>query len=282
MVVGDDRQPQVTGANKGIGHGIVERLVKCLTPSSDWHVYLTARNVSLGQAAAEEFNKEGLPVKFHQLDITDKESRDKFADYIKSTYPDGINILVNNAGIAFSSDLYAHSGEQSRVIFATNYFATVEMCDTYLPLMARNSRLVNVSSMLSVTALKQLGAELYEKFVSPMTMEQLNDLMHDFIKKSESGDLASAGWPLTAYGVSKLGLTKATFILAEQLKDDTRRILINACCPGYVDTDMTSHKGTKTILEGAETPAYLATLPEGATEPYGQMISDCKPVPWSK
>nr|VZI46582.1 unnamed protein product [Spirometra erinaceieuropaei] len=270
----------VTGANKGIGHGIVEGLIKCLTPQSEWHVYLTARNVSLGNEAVEDYVKQGLPVKFHQLDITDRESRDKFADYIKSNYPDGINILVNNAGIAYSNDLTVPFGELARDTITTNYFATVDMCNTFLPLMAQNSRLVNVSSMLSVTTLKQLSDELYEKFVNPMTIEQLNDLMYDFIKKAEAGDLA--GWPLTAYGVSKLGLTKATFILAEQFKDDPRRILINACCPGYADTDMTLHMGTKTTLEGADTPVYLATLPEDATEPHGLFISDRQPVPWSK
>jgi hypothetical protein len=32
-------------------------------------------------------------------------------------------------------------------------------------------------------------------------------------------------------------------------------------CPGYVDTDMTSHKGHLTIQQGALTPVYLAELP---------------------
>ncbi|VDN13579.1 unnamed protein product [Dibothriocephalus latus] len=217
----------VTGANKGIGHGIVERLVKCLTPQSDWHVYLTARNVSLGNAAVEDFANQSLPVKFHQLDITDRTSRDKFADYIKSTYSEGINILVNNAGIKYANDSTVPFSEQAKVTLATNYFATVEMCNTFLPLMAKHSRLVNVSSMFSIMALKELSDELYEKFVNPMTMDQLDELMRDFIKRAESDDLASAGWWRSAYGVSKLGLTKATFILAEQLKDDPRRILIN-------------------------------------------------------
>ncbi len=70
-----------------------------LTPSSDWHIYLTALNEKLGLAAVEEFAKKGLSVKFHQLDITDAASRKRLADYIKTTYPDGIHILINNAGV---------------------------------------------------------------------------------------------------------------------------------------------------------------------------------------
>ena len=32
-------------------------------------------------------------------------------------------------------------------------------------------------------------------------------------------------------------------------------------CPGYVDTDMTSHKGILTIQQGALTPVFVTELP---------------------
>ncbi len=70
-----------------------------LAPTSGWHIYLTARNEKLGLAAVEEFTQKGLSVKFHQLDITDAASRKCLADFIKTTYPDGIHILINNAGL---------------------------------------------------------------------------------------------------------------------------------------------------------------------------------------
>jgi carbonyl reductase 1 len=34
--------------------------------------------------------------------------------------------------------------------------------------------------------------------------------------------------------------------------------LVNSCCPGYVDTDMTKGNGTKTPDQGAQTPVLLA------------------------
>ncbi len=92
---------QVTGSNKGVGNGVVELLARNLKPASDWHVYLTARNEKLGLAAVEEFTQKGLSVKFHQLDITDAASRRTLATFIKENYPDGVNILVNNAAIAY-------------------------------------------------------------------------------------------------------------------------------------------------------------------------------------
>jgi carbonyl reductase 1 len=66
----------------------------------------TARNPKLGEAALEQLKKEvdtasHARVHFHQLDITDKQSCNTFAQYLKQKYG-GLDVLVNNAGIAFS------------------------------------------------------------------------------------------------------------------------------------------------------------------------------------
>jgi len=189
---------------------------------------------------------------------------------------------VNNAGIAYKNDSTAPFGEQARVTIATNYFATMEMCLKFLPLMGNNSRLVNVSSMCSMFCLKKISAQLYSKFTSPMELDELDSHMHDFVKHAEAGDHLEAGWTNSTYEASKLGCTKGTLILADTYRNDPRRILINCCCPGYVDTDMTSHMGPKTVLDGADTPFYLATLPESATEPQGQYVSERKVIPWAR
>ena len=54
--------------------------------------------------AVEMLNNEGLKPKFHALEIDNKESVKAFADYIKKTYG-GLDVLVNNAAIAFKVDL---------------------------------------------------------------------------------------------------------------------------------------------------------------------------------
>jgi carbonyl reductase 1 len=35
-------------------------------------------------------------------------------------------------------------------------------------------------------------------------------------------------------------------------------IIVNPICPGYVNTDMTSGRGTKTLREGADTRVWVA------------------------
>ncbi|KAL5109481.1 Carbonyl reductase NADPH 1 [Taenia crassiceps] len=264
----------VTGANKGIGSGIVELLARSLKPISDWHVYLTARDEKRGLEAVRALEEKGLCVEFHQLDITDVDSRRTLFKFVKEGYPEGLDILVNNAGMAYKADSKAPFGVQARATVATNYTATVKMCTEFLPLMAKDSRLVNIASTVDFLSLRTMSNEMAAKFKGQLSLEELDELMASFVKHAEAGDHKKIGFTNSPYGMSKVGVWKATTILAEQCKSDLRHILINSCSPGYVRTEMTNYKGPKTILEGADTPVYLATLPKGATGPYGQFVSE--------
>ncbi|KAL1790818.1 carbonyl reductase [NADPH] 3, partial [Sigmodon hispidus] len=95
----------------------------------------------------------------------------------------------------------------------------------------------------------------------------LVDLMKKFVEDTKNEVHEREGWPDSAYGVPKLGVTVLSRILAQQLdeKRGADRILLNACCPGW---------GSRTVEEGAETPVYLALLPPDATEPQGQLVFD--------
>ena len=62
---------------------------------------IKARDESAGKTAVEEFEKAGFSnVKFHQLDIDDLSSIKRFASFIKEKYT-GLDLLVNNAAIAY-------------------------------------------------------------------------------------------------------------------------------------------------------------------------------------
>lgn len=76
------------------------------------------------------------------------------------------------------------------------------------------------------------------------------------------------------YGVSKLCETTYTRVLAQQLQ--SAGVMVNACCPGYVDTDMTSHKGVKTLEQGADTPVWLALMPPGGLT--GKLFAERKEI----
>jgi len=268
----------VTGANKGIGFAVVRGLCKQL---ADVDVYLTARNESLGQEAVKKLEAEGLKPKFHQLDLNDSGSIEKLKTFLQSSYG-GLDILVNNAGMAFKNDATEPFPVQAEVTVKTNFWGTLNVCNSLFPLLRPHARVVNVSSRASCMSANKCSDALKQRMVDPdIDMAKVKQLMTEFVCSAKDGSLSAAGWRESGYGCSKIGVTLMSFVQQKELDTDPREdIIVNACCPGYVDTDMTSHKGPKTIDEGADTLVYLAMLPPKATSPKGQFVAERKIINW--
>lgn len=108
----------VTGANKGIGLAIVRNLA-LQYPTSNFNngsflIYLTARDQVKGSEALKSLHNDnqlksakvlrdhgGLTnIQYHQLDISEKQSIDDLAAFLKNEHPEGIDLVINNAGMA--------------------------------------------------------------------------------------------------------------------------------------------------------------------------------------
>lgn len=110
-------------------------------------------------------------------------------------------------------------------------------------------------------------------------------------RAAKDGNRKESGFPESAYRISKAAEIALTLVQARELK--SKNIIVNAvcfwrtqpntapfylqCCPGFVDTDMTSHKGHLTLDQGADTPIYLATDPN---VPHGEFVYKRKPKDW--
>jgi len=261
----------VTGSNKGVGFGIVRGLCK----QFQGHVYLTARDEGRGKAAVAELEKEGLHPKFHQLDIEDVKSIENLKQYLQKTYG-GIDILVNNAGFAFKAAATEPFSEQAEYTTKINYWGTLNTCKALFPLLRSHARVVNVSSFVSLTTLNKCTEDLQKQLRACKTVDEVSAFMTKFVEATKKGEHKNEGFPESAYGTSKIGVTLMSVIQQHDIDQDSTRsdIIVNAVCPGYVDTDLTSHKGTKTIDQGADTPVYAALIAQGAKEPRGKFISD--------
>jgi carbonyl reductase 1 len=102
-----------------------------------------------------------------------------------------------------------------------------------------------------------------------------------FCRKAKQNSHEDDGYPNSAYGMSKIALIAAT-IIQQRVFDDKRNkdIVVNACCPGFINTDMTSNKGTGTPEQGADTPVYLATLEPNIKSPRGEFVAERKILKW--
>lgn len=220
----------VTGANRGLG----KALVAALRAGGARKIYAAARNISA--LAADDVIH---PI---ALDITNpaqvKAAADTCAD---------VNILINNAGIAyFSPALAAPTLENARAEMETNYFGTLAMCRAFAPVLKCNGggALVNILSAVSF-------------FNAPM-------------QGSYSASKAAA-WSLTKAARFELRAQGTT---------------VTGVYSGYIDTDMTAGlDAPKTsadgiaaeIIKGIENGAEEVLADERARSVYDQLRKDERP-----
>ncbi len=203
-------------------------------------VALTGRDPAKAQAAAADLAGTGT-LRPYQLDITDQGSVDRLIAAIERDFG-RLDVLVNNAGGYWDDDESPSTADLAIVEAAlqTNLLGAWRLCEAALPLMLRHGygRIVNVSS------------------------------------RSGSFQRPSANVP--AYRVSKAALNMFTTCLAAELAG--RGVLVNAACPGWVRTEMGGQNAPKSVDEGADTPVWLATLPDDG--PTGGYFADRQPIPW--
>ena len=126
----------ITGANKGLGHETARQLIE-----RGHTVYLGARNVERGEAAASELGGQ-----FVQLDVTDDSSVETALSVIGKN-EGHLDVLVNNAGISTTAEV---TGPIALTVFDTNAIGLIRVTQAALPLLeqSENPVVVNVSSAL--------------------------------------------------------------------------------------------------------------------------------------
>ena len=87
---------------------------------------------------------------------------------------------------------------------------------------------------------------------------------------------AYAGVSTPAYRFSKAGLNCITTLLAKEVRN--HNILVNSACPGWVRTDMGGDQAPLAPEQGADTPVWLATLPDDG--PTGGFYRERALIPW--
>jgi NAD(P)-dependent dehydrogenase (short-subunit alcohol dehydrogenase family) len=223
----------------GANRGIGREVVRQLAESG-YLVVLGARDAQRGRAATDDLGGEQAGIVARQLDVADDAGVRAAADWVGDAFG-RCDALVNNAAIEYDTDARATTADLDRVHRAmeTNLYGAWRCALAFLPLLRRSPhpRLVNVSS--------------------------------------GGGSISSMGAGTPAYSVSKAALNALTRILAAELRGDG--VLVNAVCPGWVETDM-GGPGGRPVADGAASVTWAVRL--GDDGPTGGFFRDGRPVEW--
>ena len=192
-------------------------------------------------------------MKLHELDISKTASIRSFADFLRRTHPQGIDIVINNAGIA----MRGFDATVVRETLGCNYYGTLEATQQFLPILKDGGRLVNVASMSGHLGSRYSDA-VKRRFLEAKSQNEITAIMKDFQTAADQGEISERGFPSAAYAVSKAGIIGVSGVIAAEEQRKGSGKLVNSCCPGYVQTDMTRGGGPKTPDQGAQTPVMLA------------------------
>lgn len=274
------RHVLVTGANKGIGRAIARAIVK---EHDDTFVFLGSRDVARGRAAVDALVAEDASwarrVSVVALDVADASSVAAAAEAVRAELGAGrLHGVVANAGVGGDTKL--------REMLAVNVLGVERTCAAFAPLVADGGRVVNVTSASGPLFVAGCSAEWKRFFLDASTpWEKLRAFVEELVATAPSAAaLAARGLgDGGAYGLSKACANLYTMILAREQP----RLRVNACTPGFIETDMTrayvsegksaAELGMKPPAEGARAPMFLLFgEPEGSGRYYG---SDAKRSP---
>jgi citronellol/citronellal dehydrogenase len=197
------RRAVVTGASRGIGAGIAERLA-----AEGADVVITARTLDRHdhlagslRETAERLQGYGRTVAIVVADLTDPDDRARLVPEAADALGGPVEILVNNAAAAIYQPLVEFPLKRRRIVFEANVHAPLDLAQAVVPAMreAGEGWIVNVSSATA----RHWGGPPFE--------------------------LGSQGTTIALYGASKAALNRITNGLGAEL--DGTGIRVNTVEP---------------------------------------------------
>ena len=195
----------VTGANSGLGYETALALA-----AHGAQVTMAVRDTAKGDAAAQQIRAQApqASIEVRRLDLADLASIDEFAWLWRESHPDGLDMLINNAGIMAIPRRETADGFEMQL--GTNHLGHFALTGRLLDAIRPEGRIVTVSSQ-----------------AHRMGRMDFDDLM---------GERKYGAW--RAYGQSKLANLLFVRSLAERLERAGSTIASIGAHPGFASTHL--------------------------------------------
>jgi NAD(P)-dependent dehydrogenase (short-subunit alcohol dehydrogenase family) len=132
----------VTGSSGGIGLATALALAR-----NGYLTYATMRNLAKQDSIQSVADKQHLPIRTVQLDVTDENSVKNAIQLILSE-SGRIDVLVNNAGYGLTGAFEDIGMDEIKSLYETNVFGVIRVTQAVLPIMRKqgSGRIINISS----------------------------------------------------------------------------------------------------------------------------------------
>lgn len=186
---------------------------------------ITGGTTGIGAAAREKLNEQGHEVfnidykgGDYLADLSTKEGRQGAIDEVFRRYPDGIDVLICNAGVGPTAP--------PSMIFSLNFFASVQMAEGLRPLLKKKRGNCVVTSSNSITNMT----------VRMDWVDMLSNVMDEGRVLEFAASIPSTQTP-SCYSSSKHALARWVRRVSPSWAVDGLRI--NSVAPGNTTTPMT-------------------------------------------
>ena len=133
----------ITGASEGIGRKLAFRLA-----SKNVNLVLGSRSLDKLESICEKLKHRCNSCLALKLDLAEDKTIINFFKTVKKKYKT-VDVLVNNAGIGYYSQVKDLDMKKSRYLFEVNFFGLVLCTRECLKLMKKDSKILNVTSEVS-------------------------------------------------------------------------------------------------------------------------------------
>lgn len=150
----------ITGASSGIG-----RAMAILAAEAGAKLLITARREDRLDELLGVVHAKGADAKYVVGDVTDPAVREQLFEKAQHDFQ-GLDVLVNNAGIGAYGSFAEASPERLRQLMEVNFFAPVELTRLFLPMLekGRTPAICNISSILAHRAVPGKSEYCASKF----------------------------------------------------------------------------------------------------------------------